>query len=57
MTKNLSTRHSKKQEGLQKKAHERYQDISEEKKNKKQSYGHERDKNLPEDKKTKTSSL
>ena len=57
MTKNLSARHSKKQEGLQKKGHERYQDISEEKKNKKQSYGHERDKNLPEDKKTKTSSL
>ena len=38
-----------KKERLQKKARERYQDLSEKEKNKKQQYGCKRYKNLPED--------
>ena len=43
--------YQKKQRKVSKKAGERYQDLSEEKKNKKVQYGRERYKNLPEDEK------
>ena len=39
----------KKQKRPQKLTRERYQNLSEEEKNKKRQYGHERYKNLPED--------
>ena len=52
MSKNLSAKlYHKKKERLQKKARERYQNLSKEEKEKKQQYGHERYKNLSEEKK------
>ena len=42
---------AKKKERLQKKAHERYHNFSEEERNKKHQYGCERYRNLPEDQK------
>ena len=44
-----NTRNTKK--GFNKKAHERYQDLSEEQKNKKQKYSRKQYKNLSEDEK------
>ena len=52
MTKNLSAKYYQENKGgLQKKACERYQNLSKEEKEKKQHYGRERYKNLSEDKK------
>ena len=45
--------YKKNKEGLKKKAYEKYQDLSEEEKNKKRQYGCEWYKNLPEDEKQK----
>ena len=50
--KDLSIRqYQKYKKGLKKKARERYQNLSEDEKTKKQKYSHERYKNFPEDKK------
>ena len=50
MSKTLSAKYySENKERLQKKACERYQNLSKEKKGKKQQYDHERYKNLAED--------
>ena len=52
MSKNLSAKYYQENKGrLQKKARERYQNLSKEKKEKKRHYGRERYKNLSEDKK------
>ena len=49
MSKNFSARYyQKSKERLQKKAHENYQDLSEEEKDKEQEYGHEQYKSLPQ---------
>ena len=49
MSKNLSAKYYQEhKERLQKKAHERYQNLSKEEKEKKQQYGCERYKNLSE---------
>ena len=54
MFKNLSAKYyQENKERLQKKAHERYQNLSKEEKEKKQQYGRERYKNLSEDGKNK----
>ena len=50
MSKNLSAKYyQENNERLQKKARERYQNLSKEEKEKKQQYNHERYKNLSED--------
>ena len=54
MSKNLSVKYYyENKEILQKKAHEQYQNLSKEEKEKKGQYGHERYKNLSEDEKNK----
>ena len=54
MSKNLSAKYYQEyKERLQKKARERYQNLSKEEKEKKQQYGCERYKNLSEDEKQK----
>ena len=54
MSKNLSTKYyQENKERLQKKAHERSQNIFEEKNEKKRQYGREHYNNLPEDEKNK----
>ena len=54
MSKNLSAKYyQENKERLQKKARERYQNLSKEEKEKKQQYGCERYKNLSEDEKQK----
>ena len=54
MSKTLSAKcYQENKERLQKKAHERYQNLSKEKKRKKQQYGRERYKNVSEDEKQK----
>ena len=54
MSKNLSTKYyQENKERQQKKARERYQNLSKEKKEKKQQYGRERYKNLSENEKQK----
>ena len=54
MSKNLSAKnYQENKEKLQKKAHERYQNLSKEEKEKKRQYGHEQYKNLPEKEKQK----
>ena len=54
MSKNLSAKYyQENKERLQKKARERYQNLSKEEKEKKQQYGRERYKNLSEDEKNK----
>ena len=54
MPKKLSTKYyQENKERLQKKAHERYQNLSKEGKEKKQQYGRERYESLSEKKKTK----
>ena len=53
MSKNLSAKYyQENKERLQKKARERYQNLSKEEKEKKQQYGRERYKNLSEDEKS-----
>ena len=52
MSKNLSAKyHQENEERLQKKAWERYQNLSKEEEEIKRQYGRERYKNLPEDEK------
>ena len=54
MTKNLSAKYyQENQERLQKKAREKYRNLSKEKKEKKQQYGREHYKNLSEEQKQK----
>ena len=54
MYKNLSAKHYQENiERLQKRARERYQNLSKEEKEKKRQYGRERSKNLSEDEKNK----
>ena len=54
MSKNLSVKYyQENKERQQKKARERYQNLSKEKKEKKQQYGRERYKNLSENEKQK----
>ena len=54
MSKNLSPKYyQENNERLQKKARERYQNLSKKEKDKKQQYGRERYKNLSEDEKQK----
>ena len=54
MSKKLSAKYyQENKERLQKKARERYQNLSKEKKEKKRQYGRERYRNLPEDQKQK----
>ena len=54
MSKSLSAKHYQENKGrLQKKARERYQNLSKEEKDRKQQYGCERFKNLSEDEKQK----
>ena len=54
MSKNLSAKYyQENKEWLQKKAHERYQNLSKVEKEKKRQYGYEREKNLSEDAKEK----
>ena len=54
MTRHASAKYYRKKPGNDlKKSHERYQKLSEEKKNKKREYGHEQDKSISEDEKQK----
>ena len=54
MSKNLSAKYyQENKERLQKKARERYQNLSKEEKEKKRQYGRERYKSLPENEKQK----
>ena len=54
MSKNLSAKYyQENEERLQKKARERYENLSKEEKEKKQQYGREHYKNLAEDEKKK----
>ena len=53
MSKNSSGKYYQNNKEILKKAHERYQNLSEEEKEKKQQYRRERYKNIPEDGKQK----
>ena len=54
MTRHASAKYYRKKNRKDfKKSRERYQKLSEEKKNKKREYGHEQDKNISEDEKQK----